>query len=555
MDKETVVTNGESIQQPQQIDVKNILKGLIAYVDIRSGEENRTETFKYLLRTMGATVTPGLNKTVTHVIFRDGPKKTYEKAKKRGLFILSAAWVSSCLKNGHRVPEEQFPAMLSSDYDSPFAKIRMVKSLRPLSFEEYQKRDNANRKRIKTRRERKEIRLKYLKTPPALHIPQDYSKYGPITLPPPLLLPDLPEEDYDIEDPYTLPLSLRILQKSPFPNSPVLDFLTSDKQRQVAKQIIRKYGNTLNSTNELTSTRMEDSSPLPATSLTNNEVSMIKSSPDSPISTESNNKGFDICINGSTPKSNRKRKRAQTPPEKLSISKVEINLSLNNSLKDFKLTKRIKKHSNSRNLNDLLNVSDDMSLAKSIMAKHIALTSYDNCGKDTVVSIIHHLGSSQIEKCVGKKTTHVICGLNRRTYNVLLGVVLGCWILDGDWVMDSLEAGSWLNEQKYELAAHFPAAQISRQRKEKMGADYQFDLFKNIGSIFIAHNTTLPRHNLSYLLVKAGAKVVISPRKADIVIGSLENKRNCTSVSEQWALDSIVNYSVRPLKDYEYQET
>ena len=50
--------------------------------------------------------------------------------------------------------------------------------------------------------------------------------------------------------------------------------------------------------------------------------------------------------------------------------------------------------------------------------------------EDAVKQIGGYSLSSKVSDC----TTHIVCGGNRRTVKLLLGIARGCWILSIDWV-------------------------------------------------------------------------------------------------------------------------
>ncbi|MBN3320817.1 MCPH1 protein, partial [Atractosteus spatula] len=60
---------------------------------------------------MGAVVTKTFNKQVTHVVFKDGHQKTWQKAKKTGVKLVSVLWVESCKESGQRADESLYPAV------------------------------------------------------------------------------------------------------------------------------------------------------------------------------------------------------------------------------------------------------------------------------------------------------------------------------------------------------------------------------------------------------------------------------------------------------------
>ncbi|KAB1257622.1 Microcephalin [Camelus dromedarius] len=72
-----------------------VLKGVVAYVEVWSanGTENYSKTFTNQLVDMGAKVSKTFNKQVTHVVFKDGYWSTWDKARRRGLKLVSVLWV------------------------------------------------------------------------------------------------------------------------------------------------------------------------------------------------------------------------------------------------------------------------------------------------------------------------------------------------------------------------------------------------------------------------------------------------------------------------------
>uniref|UniRef100_W5NJN4 Microcephalin 1 n=1 Tax=Lepisosteus oculatus TaxID=7918 RepID=W5NJN4_LEPOC len=90
-----------------------ILKDVVAFVDVWSSSknENYSKTFALQLMDMGAVVTKTFNKQVTHVVFKDGHQKTWQKAKKTGVKLVSVLWVESCKESGQRADESLYPAV------------------------------------------------------------------------------------------------------------------------------------------------------------------------------------------------------------------------------------------------------------------------------------------------------------------------------------------------------------------------------------------------------------------------------------------------------------
>ena len=70
-----------------------IIPDVIAYVEVRSGHENRSKAVSAELIRLGATVEEKFTKDVTHVVFREGRQSTFEKAQKKGIHLVSILWV------------------------------------------------------------------------------------------------------------------------------------------------------------------------------------------------------------------------------------------------------------------------------------------------------------------------------------------------------------------------------------------------------------------------------------------------------------------------------
>jgi len=116
----------------------HILVGTSIFVDFRAENENRSNVIKNVARELGAAIADKLGPGVTHVIFKDGSRINYQKAKKSGLPILSAGWLEQSKKEGRKMPECQFPSVSLEKYDTPglFPKTKKMKSMQPKTLDE-----------------------------------------------------------------------------------------------------------------------------------------------------------------------------------------------------------------------------------------------------------------------------------------------------------------------------------------------------------------------------------------------------------------------------------
>ena len=117
--------------------------------------------------------------------------------------------------------------------------------------------------------------------------------------------------------------------------------------------------------------------------------------------------------------------------------------------------------------------------------------------QDTVRAVVQKFGNFEYIHDVGSTTSHLVCGGNRRTLNVLRALARGCWIVSLEWVnirleilkheifsfiaiaerlawincsfktgsiyrqvLRSLEAGEWLPEEEFERHDFFPTTKV-----------------------------------------------------------------------------------------------
>ncbi|KRT80190.1 hypothetical protein AMK59_8607, partial [Oryctes borbonicus] len=96
---------------PKKVPFEQVLKGVVAYVEIMSKNKDRSAGAKALMRAMGADVKDTITRDVTHVVFKDGSFRTYQKAKLLKVHVVSVLWIEAVRKNMYRVPEQKYPAL------------------------------------------------------------------------------------------------------------------------------------------------------------------------------------------------------------------------------------------------------------------------------------------------------------------------------------------------------------------------------------------------------------------------------------------------------------
>ncbi|CAG5135109.1 unnamed protein product, partial [Candidula unifasciata] len=115
---------------------------VVAYVEVRTGNDNRSAAIAQELRYLGAQVEPTFTDAVTHVVFKEGLKRTWNKAMKKKVHLVSVSWIDSCKQNQMQMPEKEFAAVMPEEISSPFPRInqpvrwKKMKSMQPCDFDE-----------------------------------------------------------------------------------------------------------------------------------------------------------------------------------------------------------------------------------------------------------------------------------------------------------------------------------------------------------------------------------------------------------------------------------
>ena len=108
-----------------------MLVDVVAYVEVRSKNENRSNAVSDQLRQMGAEVVDKLTPRVTHVIWKDGRPSTKDRAKKKGMHVVNVLWVASCKQHREQVPESLYIVPENENNNTPVlsAKSKVTRKL------------------------------------------------------------------------------------------------------------------------------------------------------------------------------------------------------------------------------------------------------------------------------------------------------------------------------------------------------------------------------------------------------------------------------------------
>lgn len=112
---------------------EEIFGHLKIYVEVRTGDDNRSAGVKNHLLRNGIKVNEKLYKNTTHVVFKEGLLSTYKNAKKLGIPITTILWADACLAQKRLVDPENFKISNLDRYERPelYKRLRRQKSMQP----------------------------------------------------------------------------------------------------------------------------------------------------------------------------------------------------------------------------------------------------------------------------------------------------------------------------------------------------------------------------------------------------------------------------------------
>lgn len=113
--------------------VEEIFKECKIYVEVRSGDDNRSAGIKIRLLREGINVNEKLYKDTTHVIFKDGLLSTYKNANKMRIPITTILWIDACKNHKRLVDPSSFEISNLDRYEHPelYPRLRRQKSMQP----------------------------------------------------------------------------------------------------------------------------------------------------------------------------------------------------------------------------------------------------------------------------------------------------------------------------------------------------------------------------------------------------------------------------------------
>jgi hypothetical protein len=128
-----IITEEERLAPVGPKSIREVFANCKVYVEVRTGEDNRSEGIKIRLHRDGITVNEKLYKDTTHVIFKDGLLSTYRAAKKLGIPVTTILWMDACIAQRRLVDTDKFKISNLERYERPelFKRLRREKSMQP----------------------------------------------------------------------------------------------------------------------------------------------------------------------------------------------------------------------------------------------------------------------------------------------------------------------------------------------------------------------------------------------------------------------------------------
>uniref|UniRef100_H2XNU4 BRCT domain-containing protein n=1 Tax=Ciona intestinalis TaxID=7719 RepID=H2XNU4_CIOIN len=513
----------------QKIPESDILKDCVCFVDVwsRQGNDNRSSVFGRILKRMGATIARRFtkNEAITHVVFKDGHKLYLQKAKRRGIQVVSCLWVERCRVTQMRANENEF-IFDESNYKPP----KRFKELQPLSPEEERIRSEERRKRI-LRKEEKEENLRRRKIP--LH---------PYRFIHPCLVAETPNESIQRklqrmkEDCSDIAANTIVSSQK----SSDMELTCIDKISGICPMFDINENKSTNTDNVALEKEKSSSFRYYYSTLYYRNTSHDVSSTNTPtlnlqVSSTTTNNSLNSNSNQSSHKSKPTVRRRSSRRSSVSAS-VAIS-------KTFRAT-RIKSCATVKEIDVIRDPT-----------QNVAITFVSSGERQSMQNNIKKLGQFSVHSSVkDERASHVVCGAARRTMNVLRAISRGLWLLTKEWVVDSLEAGAWLDEENYEAINYFPVcrqARLLRNKSIKTAASWTLSVFKELkGLVYVAPTTTPPPDELRELVTLCGGHVINSPRRASVRVGKSPLSPALPAVSESWVLDSISENCLKPTQSY-----
>jgi len=476
------VEGTENLVIPPEEKIK-ILKGVVAFVDIYHYGSNVSHSIAVELESMGATVMKTFAKRVTHLVFSHGKKRHYWQAITTKTPIVSVLWIEACKLA--RLPVDPMyyrPKHLEEEYDSI-----------PCHYFFPRIRRSDWRKDLDKEKKKRELMAKRAMSSTG-------AKRKKVQT-------DKTLTNKNCHKRLHFPGDNEVAQ----PNESELPLVDDDAQK-------------------LGKRRTRQSAPAGLLPLIKNE---------------------------SASQTKRRKLFSRKDSVVTVVSSEEESVQLNDSCKTvMSKFSRDKNTTAKKNLNALLEeqLTDCSSFLEFLTPKCDSKTPKQKKGivftcclksmMTELTTMVNSLGGFIVERKVSSTTTHVVTCGERRTMNLLKGILRGCWVVDVQWVRQCSEAGKWLSEEPYEIKHMSSASVCARLERQAFGgANYSMDLLSKCGTFFVTRSTDANYKDIEELIKLAKGVIVRRSKDADIIIGSrrcrTRGKEGSIRLFEKWVAECI----------------
>ncbi|RDD41310.1 Microcephalin [Trichoplax sp. H2] len=538
-------------QQQVNSSSSGILSDVVAYVEVRSSQEDRSASVNHQLMNMGAEVVNKLSKRVTHIVYKTGKKSTVETARKNSTPLLNVLWVDSCKQSSEKVSIDNFII----NYDDALS-TSTNKRLRPTL-------EISSSKRSKVPPGKDKIE-KQSKTP--VSATSSESKLQKRTT--------LEKENKNTAESTPKPKKSLSLSKKSWKKqngTPSASFkpasiaILCEETQDISLQVRQNNFRVSSSAG----TPSQPGKPIPVTpdesSGGGDAVSESVKSNESEKSSLNLKRRLNFKETVTTGKVKKARKITKTTDVKEEqsnkesqeivaesvcmedggLSSQENNALLGNTPSKFPGSRR--------DIREVLKKTKKVKRPKEKVKKHLVLSCMQLNDRKMAQEIVDKLGLFKIIESVDEKTTHVVTGTSRRTLNVIYAMLRGCWVLSIDWLFHSICKERWADEREFQLADDFPALQKYRLEDRSQSESTLKNLFSSYNNaIYVCKRCQPPRDDIINILNLCSIKTSNTFRNAALVIGneSFPKWYNVPCVSERWILDSICQGRLLPKEDY-----
>ncbi|XP_060877830.1 uncharacterized protein LOC132950410 isoform X2 [Metopolophium dirhodum] len=551
---------------------RRILEGIVAFVDYKIDNDRSPSSIIQCLIEMGAKVEKTFNQKVTHVMFCDGYRSTYNKAIKRNIPLVSARWMEySKLANKMLKPEDYPPVGLENyTKKTPVKNINIPvshtykKFLRPSNIERdqiFKSRcdqimERFNNLNVNQNNENEDcLIVETTKKTTVNKLDGPYETNDIVNMLSDKLCKVLnkinsPVPDDQIDEIY-IPMSLKVLRKYLTPNgkenttcteldselAKIEDRLNLNTQaRQRFRKLLFPSDKNLNN--------MSNVSDFPSPSPEKLRIS----APSRLISTKKRKNMVDNKLLPNTKNLNSNKITPQQKNGKMNSLKWEIPSDLRpkktkkitvQKVKSVKITQTKDTVSSlmSRNSSSIFQ-TPKASLASPVILQSITCSGMTKSETNILKSCIQDLGTFIFHPKMEPSTTYLITKSQpKRTLNIVFAMAYGCYIVSEDWVHKSHKIGRWLSHHQYLISDLSERVKEFQLRRHTFGSLMTFNIFDNVGRIYIS-NTCEPQAKLLRRLVRAcGGHCTSTETKANVVVGYTPQMND--NIHEKWILDCV----------------